>query len=257
MTSAVNEIKNTIFALIMREVVTRYGKRNIGILWLVFEPMLFTAAITLLWIFSGLNVVSDLNIIAFALTGYSCVLVWRNASARCLNAVDINSGLLYHRMVRPFEIFISRILLEIVGVTTSFILLTMILYFIGKINFPVSLYKVLIGWVLLCFYSIGLGLVVGVLSEISEVFERVWHVVTYVLFPVSGAVFLVDWLPTSVQKVVLLLPMVHGVELVRSGYLGEVFVANYDLSYLVLNVLLLNILGITGCLYLNKVIVPR
>lgn len=247
----------TVHALIMREVVTRYGKNNIGILWLAFEPMLFTLAITALWIFSGLNLYSDINIIGFALTGYSSVLLWRNAAGRCLNAVEVNAGLLYHRKVRPLEIFLSRITLEIIGVSTSFFLLSLFLIVTGSVPMPEDVFRLSAGWILLCFYAMGLGLVIGVISEVSETFERAWHVISYVLFPVSGAVFLVDWLPVAIQSWILCLPMVHGVEMVRDGYFGSVFTAHYDAYFLAINGMVLNILGISGSLYLNKVVVPR
>ena len=46
-------------------------------------------------------------------------------------------------------------------------------------------------------------------------------VVISFLFPLSGAAFMVDWLPPAACEAVLLLPMVHGVELVREGYFGR------------------------------------
>ena len=36
-------------ALLIREVITRYGRHNIGFLWLFVEPMLFTLGVTALW----------------------------------------------------------------------------------------------------------------------------------------------------------------------------------------------------------------
>ena len=36
-------------ALLLRELLTRYGRNNIGFLWLFVEPMLFTLIITLFW----------------------------------------------------------------------------------------------------------------------------------------------------------------------------------------------------------------
>ena len=38
-----------IAALMLREVLTRYGRHNVGFLWLILEPMLFTIGITTLW----------------------------------------------------------------------------------------------------------------------------------------------------------------------------------------------------------------
>src|SRR5208282_2917688 len=41
-------------ALMMRELITRYGRDNLGVLWLVGEPMIFTLGVTTLWSAAGL-----------------------------------------------------------------------------------------------------------------------------------------------------------------------------------------------------------
>nr|WP_237398521.1 MULTISPECIES: hypothetical protein [unclassified Gilliamella] len=38
-------------ALILREIITRYGRSNIGFLWLFVEPMSLTLLISLMWFF--------------------------------------------------------------------------------------------------------------------------------------------------------------------------------------------------------------
>jgi ABC-2 type transport system permease protein/capsular polysaccharide transport system permease protein len=69
-------------ALLVREVITRYGRHNIGFLWLFVEPMIFTLGVTALWTATKSLHGSDLPIAAFALTGYSTVLLWRNMPGR-------------------------------------------------------------------------------------------------------------------------------------------------------------------------------
>jgi len=50
--------------------------------------------------------------------------------------------------------------------------------------------------------------------------------------PLSGAAFMVEWLPSKLQTVVLLLPMVHGVEILRQGYFGSLVKTHYDIGYM-------------------------
>ncbi len=88
-------------ALLMREILTRYGRHNIGFLWLFVEPMLFTLGVTALWTATRAVHGSDLPIVAFAITGYSSVLLWRNMPFRCIGAIEPNLSLMYHRNVRP------------------------------------------------------------------------------------------------------------------------------------------------------------
>ena len=38
-------------ALLMREIITRYGRQNVGFLWLFIEPLLMTFFIVMMWKF--------------------------------------------------------------------------------------------------------------------------------------------------------------------------------------------------------------
>jgi capsular polysaccharide transport system permease protein len=219
-------------ALILREVLTRYGRHNIGFLWLFVEPMMFTLGITALWSLTKQNHGSSLPIVSFALTGYSSVLVWRNAANRCTKAIEANLALMYHADVRPLDIFLARIFLEVVGVTVSFALLTLMFVSIEWIEPPRDIVMVAQGWGLLVVFGVSIGLIVGALSELSEVAERVWHTVTYLTFPLSGAVFMLEWLPRGIRTFVEFFPMVHGTESVRHGFYGDAVKSHEDLAYL-------------------------
>lgn len=233
-----------IAALLMREVLTRYGRNNIGFLWLFAEPMIFTLGVTILWSFTKISHGSDLPIVAFAVTGYSSVLLWRGMPSRCLSAIEPNLSLMYHRNVKVIDIFASRILLEIAGTTTSFFLLITFFCTLGWINPPNNILKIIIGWALLAWFGGALGIFIGALGARAEVVEKIWHPVSYLIFPLSGVLFMVDWLPTSLQEIVLLLPMVHGVEIVREGYFGNGIHAHYDVYYMIFVTLVLTLLAL-------------
>src|ERR1700692_1126589 len=87
-------------ALMMRELITRYGRDNLGVLWLVGEPMIFTLGVTTLWSAAGLaHGGTGMPIVAFAVKGLSSVLMGRNAASQCSAGIDSNKSLLYHRSV--------------------------------------------------------------------------------------------------------------------------------------------------------------
>jgi capsular polysaccharide transport system permease protein len=220
-------------ALLMREIVTRYGRHNLGFMWLFLEPMLFTLGITALWVATKAVHGSSLPIVAFAVTGYSSVLMWRNCAGRCAGAIGPNATLMFHRNVRVIDLFASRILLEIAGATMSLLGLSLVFCFIGWMDAPVDLLTMLEGWLLLGWFGIAMGLLVGGIAAQSELVDRLWHTVTYVLFPLSGAGTMVDWLPPAAQNVVLWLPMVHGVEMLRHGYYGSAVRTFEDPAYLI------------------------
>ena len=219
-------------ALLRREVLTRYGRDNIGFLWLFVEPMIFIVGMTALFAYRGLFI-SGIPVIPFLITGYSSVLMWRNAANRCSKAILPNISLLYHRNVTVLDLFLARIVLEIAGASMALIVISSLLIAMGYMALPADILSMVEGWFLLAFFATGLGLIVGALTEMSDGFERIWQIITLVSFPVSGAFFMVEWLPQSAQEMALWVPMIHGVELMREGYYGAMVKAHYSVTYLV------------------------
>jgi capsular polysaccharide transport system permease protein len=228
----------------MREVITRFGRHNLGVLWLVVEPMLFTVGVATLWSVARLHRHSPIPIVAFAVTGYSAVLMWRNSASRCTSAVEHNKPLLFHRNVQLLDVLLTRTMLEIGGATCSFIVLGSTLTFIGWMPPPTDMATVVLGWLMLAWFGASLAVVIGAGCAFSEVVDRLWHPAAYLLFPLSGAAFMVDWMPEQLQHVVLLLPMVHGTEMIRQGWFGNVVPTHYEVSYLATSCLVLTLAGL-------------
>ncbi|EQB00636.1 sugar ABC transporter permease [Sphingobium quisquiliarum P25] len=246
-----------IYALLMREILTRYGRHNIGFLWLFVEPMLFTTGVTILWTLSKSVHGSSLPIVAFALTGYSSVLLWRNMPSRCIGAIEPNLALMYHRNVKAIDVFLARLILEAGGATISFVTLSLFYIYIGWLEPPEDVLTVVGGWLLLAWFGGSLAMLLGALAEKSELVERLWHPASYITFPLSGAAFMVSALPNSVQKYALYIPMVNGVEIVREGYFGNKIHAYYDLPYLVGCCIALTLLALAQVAVVNREITPE
>lgn len=219
-------------ALLLRETLTRYGRHNIGFLWLFVEPMMFTLGVTALWTLTRSLHGGTIPITAFALTGYSSVLLWRNMPVRCISALEPNRTLFFHRNVRMLDIFVARLLLEFGGATISFLLLGLIFVAAGLLEWPEDLLEVMAGWFMLAWFGMALGLLLGVLSIRHELVEKLWHPISYLTLPLSGAAYVVDALPDKVQPLALYLPMVNGIELLREGYFGSHARAHYDIGYM-------------------------
>lgn len=248
--------RRVVMALFLREIMTRFGRHNIGFLWMFIEPMLFTLGVTALWTATGASHGSSLPIAAFALTGYSSVLLWRNMPGRCIGSVLPNLSLMLHRNVKVFDIFLARLLLEAGGATMSFAILSGIFITIGLIHPPEDLLQVVGGWLMVAWFGASIGMLLGGLSEQSEVVEKLWHPTSYLLFPLSGAGFLVDALPKAGQDIVLYLPMVHGVEYIREGYFGSVFVPHYDMAYMAVCNAFITLFALAQIRRISKLIIP-
>jgi capsular polysaccharide transport system permease protein len=221
-------------ALLMREVLTRFGRHNVGFLWLFLEPMLFTAGVILLWSLGQHSFTQKAPVVPFIATGYSTMLLWRNCSSRGIKAIEANRSLLNHRHVRLMDIFAARMLLEVAGVTASFCAVMSALWIMGLLAAPHDVLAMLAGWGLMAWFSAALGTTLGCLSERTDLVERIWHPASYFLLFVSGAFFMVAWLPPDWRAAALWVPMVHATELLRSGYFGPQQATFHDPGYLVL-----------------------
>ena len=235
--------KRVIGALLMREIITRYGRNNIGFLWLFVEPLLMTLIIVLLWKFIRADQYSTLNMVAFVITGYPLVMMWRNVSNRAIGAISANASLLYHRNVRVLDTLFARMLLEIAGATIAQIAIVGVLILIGWIPTPADVFYMLMAWLLMAIFAIGLGLVICSIAFKVEAFGKIWGTFSFVMLPLSGVFFFVSSLPQQAQQYVLWMPMVHGTEMFRQGYFGASVITHESISYIVLCNLVLLLLG--------------
>ena len=76
-------------------------------------------------------------------------------------------------------------------------------------------------------------MIAAYLGAVSEIFDRIWHVVLYLTLPFTGAFSMVSWLPPEAQTILSWSPLVNSVEMLREGYFGTGIKAMYSVQYLV------------------------
>lgn len=219
-------------AVLLREVITRYGRHNIGFLWLLLEPVVFTLGVVLLWNLVRHDSGFRVEVTPFVVTGYASLLLWRNCSFRGLKAIEPNRSLLHHRQVTVPDIFLARILLELAGVSAAVLMLFACMWSFDLLRAPRDVGLLVGGWALMAWFSACLGVILGCLSEHSDLVDRLWHPVSYFLLAGSGTFFMVDWLPHGAREAVLWVPMVHPVEMMRAGYWGDSPRFHYSAAYI-------------------------
>lgn len=230
-------------ALMMREIVTRYGREGLGFLWLVAEPLLFCLFVLVMWSFIKPAYEHGIRLGAFVMTGYMSMLLIRHIMSTCLAAVQANVGLLYHRQVTILHIYASRILLEILGTSIAFFVVYVLLFSLGQVQLPHGMLQLIGGWTLLAAQSSGLAIIIAALAVRFDTVERIAPLIQYGLIPVSGAFVMAAWVPQEFRNVLLAVPFPHAVELVRSGVFGEFVPTYYDISYALYWALGLNLFG--------------
>ncbi len=234
-------------ALLLRELSTRFGRDNIGFLWIMGEPIIFAAGVSVLWSQIRPPYENGIPLIPFIITGYMPLILLRQIVGYSVNAVRTSSTLLYHRMISPLHIILSRSIIELIGISLSFVVIVLVYHALGFMMFPTHFTGFALiygGWFLLAWVSLAIGLVMSALAEIFEVIERVVAIVTYVAIPISGAFIMAADMPPKLRSMSMALPLVHCFEMLRRGYFGDGVVTIYNVPFAVAWAAGLTLLGL-------------
>ncbi|WP_165838882.1 ABC transporter permease [Roseicella frigidaeris] len=232
-------------ALMLREMGTRFGRDNLGYVWLFLEPMLLGGAIGALHQLSGHALPGGLEPFVFWVIGYIPFYLFRGIVNRAPVGIVGNQSLLYHRRITVFDIMLSRHLLE--GAAVGIALAFYIALFGATVDvWPVETAKMVLGMVLMLGLAHGIALLIAAGSVYTELFDRITHLATYLSMGLTGAFFMVFWLPSDMQRAVLTIPTVHCFELVRNGLYGNQVPTHYDVPYVVAWIAALNLLGMAA-----------
>lgn len=235
--------RRVIGALIIREMHTRFGRHYFGYIWLFFEPLLLGTCIGLIHLWRDRP--TAFGPFEFHAVGYVMYFIFRGIVNRASTAIPANRALLYHRTVTLPDIFFARHVIETVSCLGVMVALIFALFAING-EFLENPIKMALAMLSMALLSQGLALMAAAVTEAVEGIERAIHAITYLLLPVCGMFFLVEWLPDWLQELALYIPTVHIFELLRDGQFGSRFHAYYDLSYVAAWIMVTHLIGLAA-----------
>lgn len=223
--------KRVVKALMLRELTTRFGRENIGFLWIMAEPLLFAVLVGLLFRFMKGPFEFGIHIMAFVVSGYLPLVLFRSSFSRAVNSFTANGGLLYHRQIKILDLLFVRCLIEFIGHTMAYLFIALVLGVFGIFPWPHDFGFLLLGWCYYALFTVAICLVVAPLSEMSEVLEKFVPVTAYLMVPFSGAFVLVGNLSPKAAAIMLWSPPIHGMEMMRYGLFGPSINPQYSFTY--------------------------
>ena len=215
----------------LRELTTRFGRENIGFLWIMVEPLLFAVLVGLIWRASKGPTEYGVDIVAFVVTGYIPLVLFRTTVTRAVGSFIANGSLMYHRQIKILDIIIVRFLVELIGHMMAYLFVALVLGVIGWFPMPYDFGFLILGWLYYAIFVFSVALVIAPLSEINEALEKFIPVTTYIMIPFSGVFFLVGYLSPSAANIALYSPPVHAMEMMRYGVFGPSINPKFDYLY--------------------------
>lgn len=232
-------------AIFMREIQTRWGRRNLGFAWLFAEPLLFAFPVLLVWSYLRGRYENGVPMMPFLWSGYLPILMFRHTVGHAIYVVRSNAAMLYHRSVTPLDLIIGRCALELMGNFAAMVLSYLVLYVLGVLMWPHDVWLLLVGYIFMAWWCFSLALIIAAASERTEIIEHIFPPIGYIYLPISGFFYLAAWLPTSSRDLVLkVMPSLQAYEMIREGLMGDLVKTYYDMTYLSFILSVLTLIGL-------------
>jgi capsular polysaccharide transport system permease protein len=216
----------TLSALILREMVTSYGRSPGGYLWAILEPAAGTALMTLIFSLGFRSPPLGSNFPIFYATGIVPFFMYNDLSNKVATAIQYSKALLVYPSVTFVDAILARFILNaITQILVGYIILSFIIIVLDA---PTSMDfdRVVLGFAMAMTLGLGIGTLNCFLFSMMPLWQRAWSILTRPLFIVSGIFFIYDNIPDPYQGWLWYNPLVHVVGIVRSG-----FYARYDATY--------------------------
>lgn len=226
-------MRDVLFALVLREYLTRFGSRRMGAFWLLFEPAAHIS--TMMFIFTVVRArsVPGMDMPMFLLTGMLPFFLMRNIIFKLMDSVGANKALFAYPNIKIFDTYVARVLVELSISSTIYLIFIFIFGF--WFNFDISIaypiewmYSLLVG----ILFSFGLGILFSVTIQVFPNSKSLIRLLFLPLYLISGVVFPLWVIPDKYLPWVLWNPFAHIVSNIReSVFINYPEISGVSVSY--------------------------
>lgn len=238
----------TVFALMLREMSTRYGRSPGGYLWALLEPV--GGIIILGYGFSLLVRTPPLgsDFFLFFATGFMPFNIYQTISLLVARSITFSKPLLFYPSVTWVDSVVARFVLNaLTSIMVAYIVLGGFLLVVDT-RTTLDVGPILLSGAMALLLGLGLGVLNCALIGLISVWDTVWSIITRPLFLASGVIILLEDLPRGVQDILWYNPLYHVTGAMRAGfypsyeptYVSPLFVVFVSLISLAMGVILLS-----------------
>lgn len=231
-------------ALMIREMITRYGRSFGGYIWAVIEPMAVIGLLTLVFTQFFETPAYGESFLLFFSTGYLPFYFFISVSSQVGTGLSVNRELLQLPRVKPFDVILARFVLAFLTLlVVSAIIFGFVMVSVRYSLFfdPVALIAAFGSAALL---GLGVGTLNAFLFALLPVWRQVWGLLTAPLLVLSGVFYTLDSMPSHVQDVLTWNPLVHCVGRTRAAFFPSYRDDYVDLGFVLVISLATLLLGL-------------
>lgn len=219
--------KRVVWALMLRETKTLFGKHKLGYLWAVINASFQVGVFWAIRDVAGFHPPHGMSNPVFLLSGFIPWLIFSNAVTNGMSAIWANRSLLTYPQLFPLDPLLARVLLQSAMQTVVFSILLCVAWGIGQHVSIVNPHAILIALVLAILLGLGGGTICSALNLMWPTTSQLVPMLMRLLFFTSGLFFVVIDLPAAARNILYYNPLTHMIEYTRQG-----FVAGYGTQYI-------------------------
>jgi len=220
-------------ALFIRESLIRLSAKKGAWVWLLLEPVLQVGLLMFLFGFIYHRELVGIDGAMFVMIGLLSFMLPRRTIFKGMSCIKAAKPLFFFREIRPIDMLLVSFFVEALIVIFASIFLVFCAGLIGYSVIPGDLSIVLLGYVGLWLFGIGLGLIVAISANFFSYTQQIVGFVFRPIYLLSGVIFPIWKIPEPYREWLMLNPIAHGLETIRHGFYPHVYISpKVHISYL-------------------------
>ena len=221
-----------VFALVLREMSTSYGRNPGGDIWAILQPVAMIAILTIAFSFLLRTPPLGTSFILFYAPGYLMLRLFLDVANSVGTAVQFNLAMMAYPRVTFVDVLFARAILSVLtAIMVSSVVITGI-FMITDVRVILNFEPIVQGYLMTIFLAIGIGTLNSYLTFSFPVWRTIWSIITRPLFLVSGVFFMYEDLPIEVQNILWWNPLIHTISWFREGFYSTYQADFVNLTYL-------------------------
>jgi capsular polysaccharide transport system permease protein len=210
-----------IFALLVREMGSTYGRSAGGYFWAIGQPLGGVVLLAVAFSLALRTPPLGTSFMLFYATGIVPFTMYNAMVNAASGVVRSNRGLLSYPVVSALDAIFATFLLNLMTQAIIGIILFAAIIPIFDLHIVLEPGPAMLALLLAAGLGLGIGTLNCVLFGFFPTWKNVWGVLTRPLFILSGVLFTFESAPTEFQKVLWFNPLMHVLGVSRTAFYGE------------------------------------
>ena len=232
-------------ALFLKDALSRFFGSRAAWVWLLLEPSVHVGVLAVIYTVIRSKSLQGAEVQPWLAVGMVSFFVFRRTAVQVLHSIDCNKPFFAFREVRPFDAALCRGGVEAFAMFFVSLIIVAALAVAGFNMFPDNLITCILAYYGLWFLGFGYGLISSVSMRLVPDSGFILQMLMLPMYIISGVMMPAAIVPEPYRELLLLNPVLHGVESMRIGFWGEVYhhAGDISLAYLYAWDLVLVVIG--------------